>query len=486
MNVPSAEFLGFGAIVALLLNLGRPLFSRHAVSWRNAVMLAANFVFLATFSLSPGAWLPYAAFMAVGYAGLRLMQSGSPAARRLFPLLCALMVFVFIWLKRYTLLPQASFLPFSYTIIGLSYVFFRVLHLIIDAKDDMLPVRVGLVSYLNFTLNFTSLVSGPIQRYQDYHPMEQQRGPTIDLAGAGIAIERIVVGFFKVAVLSDLLLTLQTSELHALTPDQPLLPRALDAALVAAIYPVFLFCNFSGYTDVVIGVARFLGLVLPENFDRPFSAENFLTFWSRWHITLSNWLKTYVYAPLLIALARRFPSRGAEPLLGVFAFFVTFFLVGIWHGRTSEFIVFGFLQGGGVAANKLYQIAMTRRLGRSGYRKLCANGCYRALARGLTFTWFAFTLFWFWSNWAQMRDYARAAGMPGLLLATVAILLAATVLLAVVQVVRGWTLGITWCDQSVLLSRYTRTVWCTALVVVTASATALLDLPAPDIVYRAF
>jgi hypothetical protein len=76
--------------------------------------------------------------------------------------------------------------------------------------------------------------------------------------------------------------------------------------------------------------------------------------------------------------------------------------------------------------------------------------------------------------------------MPGLLLATVAILLAATVLLAVVQVVRGWTLGITWCDQSVLLSRYTRTVWCTALVVVTASATALLDLPAPDIVYRAF
>jgi hypothetical protein len=87
--------------------------------------------------------------------------------------------------------------------------------------------------------------------------------------------------------------------------------------VVVAPYPFYLYCNFSGYTDVVIGIARFLRIKLPENFDRPFSSLNFLEFWSRWHMTLSNWLKTYVYYPLLMTLMRKFLSRTIEPFLGV-------------------------------------------------------------------------------------------------------------------------------------------------------------------------
>ncbi len=480
MNVPSTEFLCFSAIVALLLFFVRP------VSWRDAVMLVANFAFLASFSLDPLTWLPYVAFMALGYAGVWLMQSGSPAGRRIFPVLCVLMVGLFMWLKRYTILPESSFLPFPYVLIGMSYVFFRVLHLIIDARDGMLPDRVGPVAYLNFTLNFTSLVSGPIQRYQDYHRMVKVDPPRLDAAAVGNAIERIIVGLFKVEVLSDLLLAIQSDALHALNPDQPLLLRAMHAAIVAAVYPVYLFCNFSGYTDAVIGVARFLGLILPENFDRPFTSENFITFWSRWHITLSTWLKTYVYGPLLITLVRRFPSRSAEPILGVFAFFVTFFLIGVWHGRTSEFIVFGFLQGFGVAANKLYQIAMTKRLGRNRYRALCADPTYRAFARGLTFTWFTFTLFWFWSNWGQMDAFAVACGTSGLIAACLIVLLGATGLLTCIALLRRVSLSAVWQGEPLLMSRYMRTVWVTALVLITTSTMALLNLPAPTIVYQAF
>ena len=478
MNVPSAEFLCFGALVAVLLRVGRALW------WRQAVMLVANFAFLASFSLNPVVWLPYAGFMAFGYAALSMMQKGS--VRPLFPLLCILTVAVFAWLKRYTILPAESFLPFPYVVVGLSYVFFRVLHLIIDARSGLLPGAVGPVSYLNFTLNFTSLVSGPIQRYQDYHRMAENERTTIGIVDAGNAVQRIIVGLFKVAILSDLMQTLQTTALHALTPDQPLTRRVTLAAITAAFYPLYLYFNFSGYTDVVIGVARFLGLSLPENFDRPFAAGNFLDFWSRWHITLSTWLKTYVYMPLLMALARRFPSPRLEPLFAVLAFFVTFFLVGLWHGRTSEFVVFGFLQGFGVAANKLYQIVMTRRLGRSGYRKLCADRSYHALARGLTFTWFTFTLFWFWMTWTPMQQFAHAAGGLALTLAAVTVMLGATVLLAGMDVARRGLLSLTWHDRPVLVSRYTRTVWCTVLVLLTVSATALLNLPAPDIVYQAF
>ena len=77
---------------------------------------------------------------------------------------------------------------------------------------------------------------------------------------------------------------------------------------------------------------------MPENFDWPFLAENFIAFWGRWHITLSNWLKTYVYTPLLMSSMRRFPAPSLEPYLGAFAYFVTFFLVGAWHGQTSMFL----------------------------------------------------------------------------------------------------------------------------------------------------
>ena len=130
-----------------------------------------------------------------------------------------------------------------------------------------------------------------------------------------------------------------------------------------SLYPVYVYFNFSGYMDLVIGVARFLRLELPENFNRPFSSCSFLEFWSRWHMTLSSWMKTYVYTPLLKAMMERFQSPAIEPFLGVFAFFVTFFLVGAWHGQTSEFLFFGVLLGLGISLNKLYQILLAKRSG---------------------------------------------------------------------------------------------------------------------------
>jgi hypothetical protein len=105
------------------------------------------------------------------------------------------------------------------------------------------------------------------------------------------------------------------------------------------------------------------------------------------------------------------------------------------------------------------------------------------MARGLTFTWFTFTLFWFWSSWTQIGTLAGALGGTGLALCWSAILLGASVVLAGVEAARS---GLTRGGGPLLLSRYARTVWCTALVVVSASVTLLLNLPAPHIVYRAF
>ena len=478
MIVPSVQFLAFAALSAIVFNLGR------STLWRQAILLAVNVAFLASFSHDPLAFLPFAGFIAYGFAAQRVARNGS--APRLFVLLIVLTLLAFFWLKRYGFIPHAAFLPFPYLLVGLSYVFFRVLHLIIDSHQGAVAEPVGLLSYLNYTLNFTSLTSGPIQRYQDYRQTEIVRMPlTIEQAGG--AFERIVLGTFKVAIVSLVLSLVQHHAIDSLPLAGQNTPRAvLWGALTAATYPVYLYFNFSGYVDVVIGVARFFRIVLPENFDRPFSSENFLAFWSRWHMTLSNWLKTYVFNPLLTAGMTRITAPAWTPYLAVGAFFVTFFLVGLWHGQTSEFLFFGLLQGGGVAANKLYQVVMQRRLGRRPFRALQANYAYRVCARGLTFTWFAFTLLWFWSNWGQIGALAHQAGTAGSVLAFGVIFACATIVLEALEQARNASLHPIWGNAPAVRSRYVRTAWSTALVVVTVTVVTLLDSPAPDIVYKTF
>ena len=477
MIVPSVPFLGFAAVAALLFNMGT------AAWWREAILLAVNVIFLASFSNHPAAFWPFIGFLALGYAAQSITSTGK--AHRLFVTSLLVTLAGFFWLKRYSFVPSASFLPFPYVTVGLSYVFFRVLHLIVDGHQGEIGGRVGVVSYLNYTLNFTSLTSGPIQYYQDYRTTEVSPLP-LDLVVAGKAVERIILGYFKVAVVSMLLSMARHAAIDALGTAQTLTERIGAGALIAAIYPVYLYFNFSGYMDVVIGVARFFRIALPENFDHPFTSENFIIFWSRWHITLSGWLRTYVFNPLMRAGIARSRSRRLGPYVGVAAYFITFFLVGLWHGQTSEFLFFGFLQGGGVAANKLYQVVMEKRLGHAAYGALTANRFYTACARGLTYTWFSFTLLWFWSNWAQLHGFTVALGPLAMVLVWLTILVAATVILAGLPAARSVVSRVTWDQDPIVRSRYLRTAWGTAMAVVTVAVMVLLEAPAPDIVYKTF
>ncbi|MFF7710601.1 MBOAT family O-acyltransferase [Pseudomonas sp. NPDC007930] len=479
MNVPSFEFLGFAAVAALLFNLVR------RVGYRQVVLLATNLVFFASLMHGWVACVPFLAFLLLGYGLLRACQARAGQSQRgLLAGAVVLIILVFAWLKKYGFFPPGVFLDFPYATVGLSYVFFRVLHLVIDAGGGVLPAITPL-GYINYTLNFTALISGPIQRYADYKTQADSVARP-DVINAGRAIERICIGFFKVFLLSHLLHDLQGSALGLLPEALGLWSTVLAGVLVAASYPLFLYCNFSGYTDVVIGVGYFFGLRLPENFNNPFIAENFISFWGRWHMSLSNWLKTYVYNTLLMRLMERFPARGIEPFLGVLAFFVTFFLVGIWHGQTSEFVMFGLLQGGGVALNKLYQIQMAQRLGKKQYKALCARPLYTAACRGLTFAWFAFTLFWFWASWAQIEAFYSALGWAGAVLVWAVVWLGAALLIEAVRRLWAGLLLLKAGDAPLATSRYTRTVSMTLVAALTTVFILLASSPAPDIVYKTF
>jgi D-alanyl-lipoteichoic acid acyltransferase DltB (MBOAT superfamily) len=299
-------------------------------------------------------------------------------------------------------------------------------------------------------------------------------------------LERIVRGFFKVNVLAMLFDIVRVDAQAQMSYQLPLPLKMFAAFRLIVVYPLFLYANFSGYIDIVIALARLVRLRLPENFDRPFSASSVLDFWNRWHMTLSNWLKTYLYNPLLLALMRRISSTAVEPMLAVFCFFVTFFLIGVWHGRTSEFIMFGVLTGGGMSINKLWQLGLMRRLGRKGYKALAANSVYLAFGRGLNFTWFGFTFFWFGNSWKQIEMVFSALAVIQWIVVWLTVWFSATAVLALWEWLRATLLSIKTVEGPVLASRYARIAYASALGLAAFVMTILLNQPAPGIVYKAF
>jgi alginate O-acetyltransferase complex protein AlgI len=477
MDSASFQFVLFGLTAAI--------FSNFASSrlWRSIVLFVFTVIFLGFIEHDPFAFLPLIAFLFLGYSSLLLLKRGWVASARWS---IPAVVLVYIWLKRYKFLPEGMLLQFPYFLLGLSYILFRVLHLLIEARDGDSD-RIGFGAYLLYMLNFTTFVSGPIQPYHDFARDQFAHKPIpLDAQCIGLQLERLVRGFFKINVLATLLDVLHADAFVELSQPLTLEAKMFAVFRLVFLYPFFLYANFSGYIDIVIALARLMRVRLPENFDRPFSAPSFLEFWNRWHITLSNWLKKYVYYPMLMALMRRNQSRKMEPFIAVFCFFVTFFLVGVWHGRTSEFLVFGVLVGAGVSINKLWQVLMAGWLSRGRYKSLSQNPAYISLARGLTFSWFAFSSLWFWASWQQLDQIAISIGALPCIAVALALWMFTTVLLAAWEALRASLLAIRTEEGPVFTSRYARVVYASALGFAAFVMIALLNQPAPGIVYKAF
>ncbi|WP_428826564.1 MBOAT family O-acyltransferase [Azonexus sp. IMCC34842] len=407
MAITSLTFIFFVGLVVVAFNLG------DSARYRHAVLAVANIVFIASQVGTALALLPLLIFVAAGYPAVRWLRRGPLWG---LALCLVLTIAAFIVLKRFAFLDGRLELPFPYLTMGLSYCLFRLIHLLVDAQSGELPERINPLSYFNYNCNFLCFVSGPIQRYQDFAASDSQP-VALDEAQVFRCFARVIGGFVKVAVVSAALNylfgQLSTSVLSAGAPAGARF--AADFSAAAVLYTLYLYFNFSGYMDIVIGIGGLLGQRLPENFEQPFAARNFLEFWTRWHITLSEWFKTYLFNPLLKALAGRFRSASAMPWLGVVSFFVTFLVMGLWHGTTAVFVVYGLLLGGGAGANKLWQLSMTRRLGKAGYRALAERAVYRYLCRGATFAYFALALTCLWVDLAQLGDLLRSLGLAGVI-----------------------------------------------------------------------
>lgn len=415
MAFTSPTFLLFVLAVVLLIGATR---SRTAHAW---VMLAANLVFLASHVSRPTELWPLLAFIALGYAlveALRVTRSGA-----LLWVSVGLVVASFVWLKRYAFVPEALELPMLYTVVGLSYVLFRVVHLLIDARQGELSARISPLTFFNYTASFLTLTAGPIQRFPDFERGRSQSG-TRDEATVFACFARIIKGFIRLAVISALfnyVFAAVSARVLESTSNLPWSPLLVSYLVSAVCYTLFLYANFAGYMDIVIGIGGLLGQELPENFDRPLQARSFLEFWTRWHITLSQWFRTYVFNPLLKVLAARVTSAALAPYLAVIAFFVTFLLMGVWHGATSVFVIYGLFMGAGASVNKLWQVLAVKRWGKARYKAWCEKPAVIYLARGATFAYFALGLSCLWLNLGELTSLAARLTLPGIVLGYLAL-----------------------------------------------------------------
>lgn len=394
-------------LVGLLLH-----YACRTIETRRYVLLLLSAVFISAQVDSLSALLPLAAFVASLLACIVLVDRFK--SRMLFVASIATILVMFVYLKQYTFVRFLPSLPLAFTTLGLSYILFRGLHVLIDThQEEKRRTDLQLAPLLAYMTSFLTFVAGPIQRYEEYRDQEREwdGDPKLTSSEVSQALLRIAMGCSKLLLVSPMLLRLYGGWLGRLDRHGELF------AVAAAAYVLFLYFNFSGYMDVVIGVGRLFGWKLPENFDKPFTARNFLELWTRWHMTLSEWFKTYVFNPVLQALCQRCNRPVLVPYLGALSYFVVFFLLGVWHGASAQFLVLGLALGVGVSANKLYEVEMTRRLGKAGYQRLAARPAYQMAARAAMLTYFslAATLSWEHPNGlAGLRNQLATAGFGGL------------------------------------------------------------------------
>jgi D-alanyl-lipoteichoic acid acyltransferase DltB (MBOAT superfamily) len=279
--------------------------------------------------------------------------------------------------------------------VGISYLAFRTSHLVLEVRNRLVPLP-AFCQYLGFAFFAPTMSVGPITFYSQHRrAFAEHDRPEISI---GAAILRVLVGAVKYRFLGPLLNQLTYSGL--LLDGHPHLWVDLPVAAIA--YYLYLYCNFSGFCDIAIGGAGLMGIGVPENFANPFGARNVREFWNRWHITLSQYMRDVVFAPLSKALVRAFgPSRSSHAI--ALTILVVFLLVGIWHGAGWNYAAFGSAHGLAVVANHYYTIAL-KGLGRERFAAYTRSGAIHWAAVTLTFLYVTGSLFLFANDWSAMKN----------------------------------------------------------------------------------
>ena len=415
----SLTFVVFFACVLVMHNL--PL------SWttKKVNLLLASYLFYAAWN-PPFVILLWISTVIDWYAAQGLVKAKRESARPAWMLLSVVanlgMLAYFKYggflLDNFTALMQVLGVPFEpakadiVLPVGISFYTFATMAYTLDVYLRRAEPAKNLLDYALFVTFFPHLVAGPIMRPTELVPQfEQPRRASADQLRFGLAL--MTLGLFNKIVLADSFLSSIAEKVY----DSDKIPGALDAWMGTLAFSGQIFCDFAGYSTTAIGAAMCLGFAMPDNFRFPYAAVGFSDFWRRWHITLSAWLRDYLYIPL--GGNKHGPARTYMALMG------TMLLGGLWHGASWTFVVWGGLHGVYLAAERFLRARFTGY--KPGPLALVALGLLTYVLVNLT--WVFFRAKTFGKAWSVLL------GMLGLNAATKPILPMASLVFAAAIVV---------------------------------------------------
>ncbi|MFS9317091.1 D-alanyl-lipoteichoic acid biosynthesis protein DltB [Streptococcus infantis] len=231
--------------------------------------------------------------------------------------------------------------------IGISYMSFKTIQIMLEISDGLIKEKISVKDYLQFLLFFPTVSSGPIDRSRRFLKEINEVMPRKDyLELAGDGIYRIVLGLLYKVVLSTYVY-------------QILLALSNTGTVVYSIkymylYTLYLFFDFAGYSLMAVGSSNVLGIQTPMNFNKPFLSIDIKDFWTRWHITLSTWLRDFVFSRVLMQVIRKkwFKNRLHN---AAYAYMVNMLVMGFWHGISISYIAYGFYHGVLMSGFEIYQ-----------------------------------------------------------------------------------------------------------------------------------
>lgn len=231
--------------------------------------------------------------------------------------------------------------------IGISYMSFKTIQIMLEISDGLIKEKISVKDYLQFLLFFPTVSSGPIDRSRRFLKEINEVMPRKDyLELAGDGIYRIVLGLLYKVVLSTYVY-------------QILLALSNTGTVVYSIkymylYTLYLFFDFAGYSLMAVGSSNVLGIQTPMNFNKPFLSIDIKDFWTRWHITLSTWLRDFVFSRVLMQVIRKkwFKNRLHN---AAYAYMVNMLVMGFWHGISVSYIAYGFYHGILMSGFEIYQ-----------------------------------------------------------------------------------------------------------------------------------
>lgn len=371
IDLGASPFWIFAALAVFLL---APLAGHQNRSW---IFAAINISFVTVLLGWRGGCIVAAGILFAWLLAIVLRRYASGSLWVVLSLIFATGLFLLHKLPGVTQLAGLPWVNPILSVIGYSYVCLRLIDLY-RAMWEQRHTAPALVEMINYLLPFHMMAAGPIQSYDEFvqQPGEPRRWTEFTVLEG---VQRIAFGAFKKFVVAT---AVQKMFLTDFTVS------GWYWLLEVQMFFIWLYLDFSAYSDIAVGLGKLMGVQTPENFNRPYLARNITVFWERWHISLSLWIRRNIFYPTQMQLVRNCDGRYPMWCASI-AFAASFLLCGLWHGIAWNFVVWGVMHASGLIAVNVYRKMLTKRLGAAGVKAYMANPMIKALAVAVTFEWVA-------------------------------------------------------------------------------------------------